>query len=349
MIRVTLKPSIAGIILAVSALLSAHAAGAGMPMPSKNDFSSKAYSYRTGSPEPEMQSLVASGMPAARRTDGLAYVRSVVSTIRAATGDEFMQVKMAHDFIALTIEYDGPAYLSGNIPPQDFISVLRRETAVCEGFANTFKTFCDELGVKCKVVHGYSRGKGFSLESEGGSKPSSNHAWNIVSIKGKKYLVDCTWDEGYMNGSTTTRDYKTEWLFAAPETFIYSHYPTDSRSDQLLANKVSWKEFVSLPSLRPSFFDAVRKCHPKLGRLNKCKGKLGLELKLAESYSMSVSVTNSSTGENVRGCYAIKTDGDKTMLTFIFPQPGTYKVTFFPYKLGASKSTSCGEFLVRRE
>ena len=150
--RVTLKPAIAAISLAVSVLLSARAAGAGMPMPSKSDFTSKAYSYRTDSPEPEMQSLVASGMPAARRGEGLAYVRSVVSTIRAATGDEFMQVKMAHDFIALTIEYDGPAYLSGNIPQQDVISVLRRGTAVCEGFDNTFKAFCDELGVKCKVV-----------------------------------------------------------------------------------------------------------------------------------------------------------------------------------------------------
>lgn len=185
--RATLKPAIAAICLAVSVLLSARAAGAGMPMPSKSDFTSKAYSYRTDSPEPEMQSLVASGMPAARRGEGL-------------------------------------------------------------------------------------------------------------------------------------------------------------------ANKVSWKEFVSLPSLRPSFFDAVRKCHPKLGRLNKCKGKQELELKLAESYSMSVSVTNSSTGESANGCYAIKQDDKKgTVLTFSFPQPGTYKVTFFPHRPGASKSTSCGEFLVRRE
>ena len=56
--RVTLKPAIAAICLAVSVLLSARAAGAGMPMPSKSDFTSKAYSYRTDSPEPEMQSLV---------------------------------------------------------------------------------------------------------------------------------------------------------------------------------------------------------------------------------------------------------------------------------------------------
>ena len=73
------------------------------------------------------------------------------------------------------------------------------------------------------------------------------------------------------------------------------------------------------------------------------------ELKLAESYTMSVSVTNSSTGESVNGCHAITTDGDKTLMTFSFPQPGTYKVTFFLRRPGASKSVSCGEFLVRRE
>lgn len=347
--HVPFKSVMAGIMLAAAPLISARAAGAGMPMPSKSDFSSPAYSYRTGILEPEMQSLVASGMPAARSGDGLAYVRSVAATIQAASGDEFMQVKMAHDLIALTIAYDGPAYLSGNIPAQDCISVLRRGTAVCEGFANTFKAFCDELGVKCRVVHGYARGKGFRLESEGGSKPDANHAWNIVSIKGRKYLVDCTWDEGYMNGSTTTREYKTEWLFAAPEAFIYTHYPTDSRLDQLLANKVSWKEFISLPALRPSFFDAVRKCHPKLERMNRCKGTLELELKLAESYSLNASVSNLSTGETLNRCCTSKPDGDKTILTFSFPQSGTYKVTFFPYRPGASKSVSCGEFLVRRE
>ena len=347
--RITYKPAMAGTMLALSLLISVPAAGAGMPMPSKSDYSSKAYSYRTGSPEPEMQSLVASGMPASRHGDGLAYVRSVVSSIWAATNDEFMQVKMAHDIIALTIAYDGPAYLSGNIPPQDYVSVLRRGTAVCEGFSNTFKAFCEELGVKCKVVHGYSRGKGFSLESEVGSKPSTNHAWNIVSITGKKYLVDCTWDEGYMNGSTTTREYKTEWLFAAPEACIYTHYPTGSRSDQLIANKVSWKEFTSLPSLRPSFFDAVRKCHPKLERLNRCKGKLELELTLADSYSLSASVTNPTTGEKLNGCCAIKPDSDKTVMTFSFPQSGIYKVNLFARKSGDSKSNWCGEFLVKRE
>ena len=66
--HVTVKSAIAGIMLSVFPLLSAPAVGVGMPMPSKSDFSSKAYSYRTGIPEPEMQSLVASGMPASRHS-----------------------------------------------------------------------------------------------------------------------------------------------------------------------------------------------------------------------------------------------------------------------------------------
>lgn len=190
--HVPFKSVMAGIMLAAAPLISAQAAGAGMPMPSKSDFSSSAYSYRTGSPEPEMQSLVASGMPAARSGDGLAYVRSVAATIQAASGDEFMQVKMAHDLIALTIAYDGPAYLSGNIPAQDCISVLRRGTAVCEGFANTFKAFCDELGVKCRVVHGYARGKGFRLESEGGSKPVTCLDFYTVALSSCAAFRECT-------------------------------------------------------------------------------------------------------------------------------------------------------------
>lgn len=50
---------------------------------------------------------------------------------------------------------------------------------VCMSYAYSFKLLCDLSGVDCTVVTGYLNG-------------SLPHAWNMVSIDGKMYEIDCT-------------------------------------------------------------------------------------------------------------------------------------------------------------
>ena len=319
-----------------------------MLFPSHRDMNSKAYSYRNDVSEQKMQSLVNKEMESMRRYSPCQYVAKVVSVINASSENDFEKAKMAHDIIALTVSYDAASYLSGQIPAQDFESVLSRGTAVCEGFANTFKEFCDELGIKCKIVHGYARGKSSSLAGESEGSVRSNHAWNIVKIKGNKYLVDCTWDEGYMNGSAATKDYRTHWLFSTPETFIYTHFP-DDKDGQLLSPKVSKKNFVLLPYLRPNFFDAVQSCSYEIERINSCKGTMDIEFKMNESYSLSASVFSLKTNDYVKGSWKVAVNDGVAVLNLIFPDAGRYKVNLFAKKEDDKKAYWCGEFIVTNE
>lgn len=61
-------------------------------------------------------------------------------------------------------------------------AALVNKTAVCQGYAVLFYRLALECGVDARVISGDAGGP---------------HAWNIVELEGKYYLVDATWDATY--------------------------------------------------------------------------------------------------------------------------------------------------------
>lgn len=51
----------------------------------------------------------------------------------------------------------------------------------CEHFADLYQTLCQAVGIDCAVIVGVTGGAG--------------HAWNVLSIDGKEYFVDPTWND----------------------------------------------------------------------------------------------------------------------------------------------------------
>ena len=95
---------------------------------------------------------------------------------------------------------------------------LITKNTVCAGYAMIFKEFMDRNNIVCEYVEGYS-----SPRRTGG------HAWNIVTIGGKKYPVDLTWDNSsFRSGNSQTFD----WLGCDVETFAKSHYPAPNEATQ---------------------------------------------------------------------------------------------------------------------
>jgi len=85
--------------------------------------------------------------------------------------------------------------------------LITKET-VCAGFALIFKEFMDRQGITCEYVEGRS-GRG-------------GHAWNIVTIGGKKYGIDLTWDNtAFLAGKKNTFDYFGKGI----QDFAKSHIP----------------------------------------------------------------------------------------------------------------------------
>lgn len=186
----------------------------------------------------------------------------------------------------------------------------------------------------CEKVSGYARGVSTSLANETSSNVTkSNHAWNIVQIKDVWYLVDVTWDSD---------DYKTNYLFAEPRSFLHTHFPTESRY-QLLAKPLSASVFVSLPNLRPNFFNAVASHNmPKITRAS--SGEFQTQFNLASGYDISFTVKNSS-GNLISNCDFVQKNGNTATAMFSFPSAGQYTVNVFQKRNGG-ESKFCGEFLV---
>jgi transglutaminase/protease-like cytokinesis protein 3 len=124
--------------------------------------------------------------------------------------------------------------------------------SVCAGYADLFCQMCDCAGVPVRKISGIAKGYGYQVDGRIESKP--NHDWNAVRIGGTWYLVDATWDSGHIDDSRSFRkEYRTDYLFLAPEAFIYTHFPL-GESDQLLSRPISMDEFARMPWLRGGSF-----------------------------------------------------------------------------------------------
>ncbi len=179
-------------------------------------------------------------------------ISDLVAYLAKGSDDPFITVKRIHDWITLNIAYDTSVPYGGKPPQQHWASVLAEKKGVCSGYANLFKKMAELAGFSCEAVGGYSRGTDLDIFTEG-QEAADNHAWNVVTIGGKKYFVDCTWDAGSVEQSGYVPYYSTAFLFPDPGEMIYSHFPSDP-AFQLLATPRSREEFLNLPALKSEFF-----------------------------------------------------------------------------------------------
>ncbi len=302
-----------------------------------------AYSYRTDTPNQLMRNIPRN-IEAIRTNNPDEYIQQVVELINKNAENDFEKVKMAHDIVALLVRYDAASFWAGTISDQNYRSVLKNRLAVCEGYANVFKKFCDVLRIPCDIVHGFGRGVGSTSLSED-NPTESNHAWNIVIINGESYLVDCTWDSGFMDGRTSKQQYTTDWLFLKPEHFLYTHYP-ENLKQQLLVAPLTANQFSALPFFKPKFFEMADDISINLQRINQIDNALSFEYTVKEGHRLSFRINDIRTGREIQNRYFIQTDDTKETVYFSFPSVGQYSINIFWFENDARQGEGCGEFVV---
>ncbi|MEL7039402.1 MAG: transglutaminase domain-containing protein [Cyanobacteria bacterium J06592_8] len=183
-----------------------------------------------------------SRMPLAAETS----ISAVAQYITQRESDPFLVAKAFHDYVATKIDYDYAAYRRGYYGPQDAQTVFRNRKGVCSGYARLIKALGDAVGLEVAYITGDYRDYSGGLSGEG-------HAWNGVKINGKWYLMDATWDAGYLTASGYVKQYRTNYLLPPPDVMIMTHLPTD-RAWQLLSRPISRPEFSRMPALQTDFF-----------------------------------------------------------------------------------------------
>ncbi len=180
------------------------------------------------------------------------YVEKMVAYINSVADNDFEKVKLVFDIEQEILTYDDETFHKaldmmklakkgvgedyslfkknlneiGKETPdqgrsQDWKSVLKEGTAVCNGYSNLMQYFCYKLGIKCDWI---SNAEDMIFVP--------GHAWNIVEINGEHYHLDATWGPS--------------WLFMEPEAFLKGgHFPKEPEQ-QLLEKPMTLDEYKKL-------------------------------------------------------------------------------------------------------
>jgi transglutaminase/protease-like cytokinesis protein 3 len=181
-------------------------------------------------------------MPADAETS----IASVAGYLRDREHEPRMLLKALHDYVADRVAYDGESYVAHRYPPQDAETVFKTRKAVCAGYSRLLTALGKEAGVEIVYVSGDARTRGQDLSGEG-------HAWNAAKIGESWYLVDATWDAGYLEGATFKKQYVTTYFMAPPHVFGVDHFPREP-AWQLREPALSRGEFLRQPSMTPAFY-----------------------------------------------------------------------------------------------
>lgn len=123
---------------------------------------------------------------------------------------DIQKVVYVYDRLKRQIMYDPKHENKPSSEVRSLRGLITKQT-VCAGYAIIFKEIMDRQGIKCEYVEG--------------NKNTPNlraHAWNIVTINGKKYPIDLTWDNTkFRSGRFETFDFLGQDI----ETFSREHYP----------------------------------------------------------------------------------------------------------------------------
>lgn len=303
----------------------------------------KAYSYRTDIADKTIQAYIKNkNVDSLRTINPNDYIKSIADKINESTVNDYERVKMAHDVICLLVSYDAKNFWANTVPSQDWQSVLKTKSAVCEGYANLFQQFMNSLKISSQKVSGYARGVGTDILTE--NPKASNHAWNIVKIEDCWYLVDCTWDSGYMKGKASVQSYTTDWLFLKPEHFVYTHFPSDAKN-QLIQPALSAEDFSALPDFRPKLFEIAGDGFNSIKKNNSAASSYSIESKIKEGWKLTY-VLRADSGSEVKNGIWTEKDGSITETTFQFPSVGRYSVFVYYGKESSLSGQSCGQFII---
>jgi len=283
------------------------------PTPQPNSSTGSAYSA-SWPLEAEIHPAVAN-MPASVEVS----IESVAQYIAQQEQDPFLRVKALHDYVADRVAYNAPAFF-GQIPrpPQDAETVFRTHKAVCAGYAKLLEALGQAIGEEIVYVVGDSRSQISDLNG-------SSHAWNAAKIQGNWYLIDATWNSGYVEGTSFTKRYRTSYLFPPPEVMVVSHFPDDP-AWQLLPEPLPRGEFLRQPMLPPSFFAQELKLISPTRSQTAIQGNAIIQLEnpqqrwLMASYSLKQS-------QQAERC--ANQTSQNPQLSCSLPSAGTYEVLLF--------------------
>lgn len=120
--------------------------------------------------------------------------KKIVNTIVKPSMTDRQKLEAIYGYITAKVRYDHENYGANNIPRASYslYGALKYNISVCEGYSELLDFLLLLSGVESEILVGTINSSGIG------------HAWNVVTLEGKTYNVDATWDEGKA---------KSKWMF----------------------------------------------------------------------------------------------------------------------------------------
>ena len=138
-----------------------------------------------------------------------------------------------HDKLISLVSYDYPAVsLQGFSLAHSAYGALcddgmgHRNAAVCDGYAKAFQYLLKRAGINSVVVSGTAG------TLDGGFADEGDHAWNIVSLAGEWYEVDCCWDDLDLEGMDLNSE-DIEYVRELPQYTVATHWFFNRTTEQM--------------------------------------------------------------------------------------------------------------------
>jgi len=136
--------------------------------------------------------------------------RKIVEDLNLKKLSYVKRIEAIHNYLCDTVTY--PSKEPYKEKTYTAYGALIDGSAVCDGYARATQTLFEISGVKSMYIWGPVIGRGL-------------HAWNLVSISGKWYQLDVTWDDCLSN-----LDYYlvTDKYMKLSRTWDFKKYPKSS-------------------------------------------------------------------------------------------------------------------------
>ena len=115
-------------------------------------------------------------------------LEKIIKNMPSEYSTRYDRLKYIHDYLVKYITYD--TTLKG-VKIHSAYGALVEKKSVCEGYAKAFKLACEKLNIPCQLV------------------ASDTHMWNYIMMDdGAWYMVDVTFDDPLLNGTSNYKDGK---------------------------------------------------------------------------------------------------------------------------------------------
>lgn len=290
--------------------------------------------YRTGKIDPRAKLPETAAVKAAFRDPFQDGLRLLTENLLKGESDPFLKAKLIHDWICASISYDAAMLRQGTVANQDIQSVLSSRKAVCSGYSRVFQAMADFAGIPCVTVSGYVKNQ----RGARGLGQDNSHAWNLVQIHGRWYIVDTTFDAGYVKEWVFVKKYSTENLFVDPARSIYARYPKEAWH-QLLSSPLSGQDFLNLPDAETAFFDyGLEFDSQRIAWENPTLGLYSLELKGGKDEIVLDGALLGPDGRELPGATFLKRPGSgRYGISASMPQKGVYTLEVYAKRRGEAR------------